>query len=105
MPPKSKTPTPPVIPALKVGDILTRVSAANSIETAMVVAMEKQQTLERYALLSHRYGVLEVVNGQPIKNKHSWQTPAQFKARMDREARVQRIMDEANEQALEIPVE
>lgn len=102
---KSTKPTQPIIPTLKVGDTLMRISAANTIETAMVIAMEKQNTLERYGMLSHRYGVLEVSNGQPIRSKNDWQTPAQFKARMSREAKVKAIMAEANDAALEIPVE
>ena len=107
MPPRKKNQgrTIATLPTMQVGDTLMRVSPVGSTEVAMIIAAESQGNLERYGLLSHRYGVIEMTNGQPIKSEHDWQTAKQFKALMNRKAKVEKLLAEAQAEADSIPVE
>jgi len=93
------TPKPQTLPELTLGETVVRLSPAATIEKAMVVALEDQGTVKRYTIMSHRYGMLEVSLGQPIRGKTDWQPLGMWTTRIAREAKVKKLMESAEEEA------
>ena len=85
----------PTITSLTLGMKLMRLSAVGSVEECMVVAIETQGTITRASVLTHRYGVVEVTTGTPIKGKNSWMPEKEWRRLIAREKRVAKAMDDA----------
>ncbi len=88
-----------VLPELNLGDVVVRLSPAATIEKALVIALEDQGTVKRYGVMSHRYGMLELSAGQPVRGKTDWQTVRMWQTAAIREAKVKKLMDEAQDEA------
>lgn len=92
-------PKPQTLPELNLGDVVVRMSPAATIERALVVALEDQGSVKRYLVMSHRYGVMELSLGQPIRGKSDWQPLRFWTQLLAREAKVKKLMEDASEEA------
>jgi len=85
MPAKKKTTVKPfvfplVMPEFELGDKMFRLSPIKTVEESYVFSIERYNTgMTRGALLSHRYGVVEICSTNQIKSAYEWMTEKMWK--------------------------
>ena len=88
---RKKKNTQQTLKGLKLGDSVIRETLMGTTETALIVAVETQASIERYTILSHRYGIIELTGGQPIRGKNDWMSMSHWKNLKAREARHEKL--------------